>query len=102
MKEVKVAEDVELKTISRKLGGYSGADITNVCRDASMMSMRRKIAGLKPSEIRNLDKSELDLPVRKLHYYDKRTYCKIRISRLISTRLSCQSHLIVGNKTGCC
>jgi SpoVK/Ycf46/Vps4 family AAA+-type ATPase len=43
----------------------SGADITNVCRDASMMSMRRKIAGLKPSEIRNLGREELDLPVTK-------------------------------------
>ena len=53
-----------MTSIARKLGGYSGADITNVCRDASMMSMRRKIAGLKPSEIRNLDKNELDLPVR--------------------------------------
>ena len=60
---MKVAEDVDLNNIARQLGGYSGADITNVCRDASMMSMRRKIAGLKPSEIRNLDKSELDLPV---------------------------------------
>ncbi len=53
----------------RKLGGYSGADITNVCRDASMMSMRRKIAGLKPSEIRNLDKNELDLPVTRQVIY---------------------------------
>ena len=86
LKEVKVAEDVDLKTISRKLGGYSGADITNVCRDASMMSMRRKIAGLKPSEIRNLDKSELDLPVRNLHYYDE-TSCKIAFCN-ISTRLA--------------
>ena len=43
----------------------SGADVTNVCRDASMMSMRRKIAGLKPSEIRNLGREELDLPVTK-------------------------------------
>ena len=86
LKEVKVAEDVDLKTISRKLGGYSGADITNVCRDASMMSMRRKIAGLKPSEIRNLDKSELDLPVRNLHYYDE-TSCKIAFC-IISTRLA--------------
>ncbi len=30
-----------------------------------MMSMRRKIAGLRPSEIRNLDREELDLPVTK-------------------------------------
>ena len=36
-----------------------------MCRDASMMSMRRKIAGLKPSEIRNLGREELDLPVTK-------------------------------------
>ena len=29
------------------------------------MSMRRKIAGLKPSEIKNLAKDELDMPVTK-------------------------------------
>ena len=44
---------------------FSGADITNVCRDASMMSMRRRIAGLKPSEIRSLGRDELDMPVTK-------------------------------------
>merc|ERR1719242_206906 len=81
LKEVKVAEDVDLKTISRKLGGYSGADITNVCRDASMMSMRRKIAGLKPSEIRNLDKSELDLPVTKQDVVDAIAKCNKSVSR---------------------
>ena len=64
-REVKAEENLDLKTIARKLDGYSGADITNVCRDASMMSMRKKIAGLKPSEIRNLGKEELDLPVTK-------------------------------------
>ena len=58
-------EKVDLRAISRKLDGYSGADITNVCRDASMMSMRRRIAGLKPSEIKNLAKDELDMPVTK-------------------------------------
>ena len=81
MKEVKVAEDVDLKTISRKLGGYSGADITNVCRDASMMSMRRKIAGLKPSEIKNLDKSELDLPVTKQDFLDAIGKCNKSVSK---------------------
>merc|ERR1712203_1162717 len=63
LKEVKVDDNVKCDFIAKKLTGYSGADITNVCRDASMMSMRRKIAGLKPSEIRNLDRSELDLPI---------------------------------------
>ena len=72
---------MELKYIARRLGGYSGADITNVCRDASMMSMRRKIAGLKPSEIRNLDKAELDLPVTKQDFLDAVAKCNKSVSR---------------------
>ena len=81
LREVKLSEDVELKYIARRLGGYSGADITNVCRDASMMSMRRKIAGLKPSEIRNLDKAELDLPVTKQDFLDAVAKCNKSVSR---------------------
>ena len=81
LREVKLSEDVELKYIARRLGGYSGADITNVCRDASMMSMRRKIAGLKPSEIRNLDKDELDLPVTKQDFLDAVAKCNKSVSR---------------------
>ena len=67
--------------IFRKLGGYSGADITNVCRDASMMSMRRKIAGLRPSEIRNLDKNELDLPVTKEDFLEALVKCNKSVSK---------------------
>ena len=67
--------------VFRKLGGYSGADITNVCRDASMMSMRRKIAGLKPSEIRNLDQGELDLPVTRQDFLDAIAKCNKSVSR---------------------
>ena len=63
LREVKLDPDVNLQKVARKLDGYSGADITNVCRDASMMSMRRKIYGLRPDQIKQLPKEELDLPV---------------------------------------
>lgn len=78
---MKLAEDVGLKAIARRLGGYSGADITNVCRDASMMSMRRKIAGLKPSEIRNLNQEELDLPVTKTDFMEAIAKCNKSVSK---------------------
>jgi len=32
LREVKLNEDVRLPSIARKLDGYSGADITSVCR----------------------------------------------------------------------
>ncbi|XP_068185341.1 katanin p60 ATPase-containing subunit A-like 1 isoform X2 [Antennarius striatus] len=63
LREVEVAADVDLDLIAEKIEGYSGADITNVCRDASMMAMRRRIQGLSPEEIRALSKDELQMPV---------------------------------------
>ncbi|XP_066507487.1 katanin p60 ATPase-containing subunit A-like 1 isoform X2 [Hoplias malabaricus] len=63
LREVEVAPDVDLVIIAEKIEGYSGADITNVCRDASMMAMRRRIQGLGPEEIRALSKDELQMPV---------------------------------------
>lgn len=41
MKEVDIAPDVDLDELASKSAGYSGADVANVCRDASMMSVRR-------------------------------------------------------------
>ncbi|XP_001601295.1 katanin p60 ATPase-containing subunit A-like 1 [Nasonia vitripennis] len=81
LREVKVDDSVNLSDIAEKLEGYSGADITNVCRDASMMSMRRKIAGLRPDQIRQLPKEELDLPVSAQDFDEALERCNKSVSQ---------------------
>eukprot|EP00794_Sanderia_malayensis_P000192 gene192-806_t len=63
LRQIKTSGDLDLKNIAIGMDGYSGADITNVCRDASMMVMRRRIQGLTQEEIRNIPKEELDFPI---------------------------------------
>ena len=43
LKDLKVGEDVNMDDIVRKTKGFSGADITNVCREAAYMPMRKKL-----------------------------------------------------------
>jgi katanin p60 ATPase-containing subunit A1 len=64
LREVALDEDVELEDIAKKLDGYSGADITTVCRDSAMMGMRKKIEGLSIEQIQALSKEELNLPAK--------------------------------------
>nr|XP_033804104.1 katanin p60 ATPase-containing subunit A-like 1 [Geotrypetes seraphini]XP_033804105.1 katanin p60 ATPase-containing subunit A-like 1 [Geotrypetes seraphini]XP_033804106.1 katanin p60 ATPase-containing subunit A-like 1 [Geotrypetes seraphini]XP_033804107.1 katanin p60 ATPase-containing subunit A-like 1 [Geotrypetes seraphini] len=68
LREVDLEPDIDLEVIAEKIDGYSGADITNVCRDASMMAMRRRIQGLSPEEIRALSKEELQMPVTMIDF----------------------------------
>src|SRR3990167_9531676 len=70
LQSIKLADDVDLEEINRKCAGYSGADLTNVCRDASMMSMRKRINGLSVDEIKNLTYEEMDLPVTRADFMD--------------------------------
>uniref|UniRef100_A0A8C7GRP9 Katanin p60 ATPase-containing subunit A1 n=1 Tax=Oncorhynchus kisutch TaxID=8019 RepID=A0A8C7GRP9_ONCKI len=62
LKELELANDVDMAKIAEQSEGYSGADITNVCRDASLMAMRRRIEGLTPEEIRNISRAEMHMP----------------------------------------
>lgn len=59
LKEVPVSDCVDFDALAEKSEGYSGADITNVCRDAALMSMRTAISGLSLEAIRELDPQEL-------------------------------------------
>lgn len=70
LKDVDKADDLDLSSIAHLLEGYSGADITSVCRDACMVKMRRTIANLTPEQIRSLSKDQLDLPVSAEDFYE--------------------------------
>ncbi|KAL8232381.1 hypothetical protein R6Q57_002159 [Mikania cordata] len=59
LKTVEVAADVDISVVARRTEGYSGDDLTNVCRDASLNGMRRKIAGKTREEIKNMPKDEI-------------------------------------------
>ena len=49
---MEVAPGVDFVAIAKLADGYSGDDISGVCRDSAMASMRRKVAGKTPAEIR--------------------------------------------------
>ncbi|KAA6367805.1 MAG: putative Vacuolar protein sorting-associated protein 4, partial [Streblomastix strix] len=63
---VKLADDLNLDEFADQMDGYSGADITNVCRDASMMGMRRKLKELTDvTDLKAMKEEELDTPITK-------------------------------------
>ncbi|KAK9229237.1 hypothetical protein WN944_022196 [Citrus x changshan-huyou] len=59
LKTVEVSKDVDIDEVAHRTDGYSGDDLTNVCRDASLNGMRRKIAGKTRDEIKNMSKDEI-------------------------------------------
>ncbi|GAA0142173.1 non-motor microtubule binding protein [Lithospermum erythrorhizon] len=59
LKGLEVATDVDIDEVARKTEGYSGDDLTNVCRDASLNGMRRMIAGKTRDEIKSMSKDDI-------------------------------------------
>ena len=59
MRGVELADDVNLDALAEAMDGYSGSDITNVCRDGAMKALRRVLdearkRGLPMREIQKL------------------------------------------------
>lgn len=81
LKDIEVAKDVDIDVLAKRTEGYSGDDLTNICRDASMNGMRRKIAGKTPDEIKNMTKDEMYEPVAMRDFDEALN----KISRSVST-----------------
>ena len=59
LRSISIEDDVSLAQLAEMTNGYSGADITHVCRDASMLYMRRVVQGLSRTQIKNLKKKNM-------------------------------------------
>uniref|UniRef100_A0A5S6QBX0 Katanin p60 ATPase-containing subunit A1 n=1 Tax=Trichuris muris TaxID=70415 RepID=A0A5S6QBX0_TRIMR len=70
LQDLKLSTDLDLDEIAQLLHGYSGADVANVCRDASMMSMRRRIAEIGTDEIKAVPVEEYDLPITRRDFLE--------------------------------
>ena len=63
-----VDPELKFEDLAELMEGYSGDDITNLCRDASMNGMRRKILGKSPDEIRAMSKDDVADPVTRADF----------------------------------
>ncbi|KPU80448.1 uncharacterized protein Dana_GF16351, isoform C [Drosophila ananassae] len=80
LKDVCLAPNLNTALIGDELQGYSGSDISNVCRDASMMPMRRLISGRTPDQIKQIRREEVDLPITLQDFQDARQRTKKSVS----------------------
>lgn len=64
LKGIDLNEDVDFDKLVAKTEGYSGADISNVCREAAMMPMRRKLmsASFNMEHLKN-HQEEIEMPL---------------------------------------
>lgn len=74
LREVKLDANVDLEELVGRTDGYSGADVTSVCREAAMMGLRKRMAkarqeGISVAKMQML-KDELDVPVTQADFLE--------------------------------
>ena len=68
LRELKLANDVNISKLVQLSDNYSGADLTNVCREAAMMGLRKRMKearqqGLTPAQLGQTVGAIEDVPV---------------------------------------
>lgn len=74
LKTVKLGPGVDASELVSKTDGYSGADVTNVCREAAMMGLRKRMQkarqeGIPLAKMQQL-KDEVDVPVTQADFLE--------------------------------
>merc|ERR1712151_608774 len=74
LKDVKMSDDANIPELVKRTEGYSGADVTNVCREAAMMGLRKRMAkarkeGIPLAKMQAL-KDEVDVPVMQTDFLE--------------------------------
>lgn len=73
LKGIQVDPETDFKELVQKTKGYSGADITNVCREAALMPMRRKLTaggGFNFAELSKINHEEFEVPINMTDFID--------------------------------
>jgi katanin p60 ATPase-containing subunit A1 len=72
LKGIELSSDLKFDVLTKKTKGYSGADISNVCRDATMMPLRKKLLEGKLSleEISHIKQEDIDIPITMQDFMD--------------------------------
>jgi len=71
-KKIKLAEDVDLKSIARQTPGFSGADLANLCNEAALLAARHNKQAVGMYELEHSIERVLMGPEKRSHVMSKR------------------------------